>query len=896
MTDIRLDASDPSSAWMWVGKLAPPHTQLEAVPRIALLERLQAHASRPLTLVVAAPGFGKTTLLAQWRDALRASESAQTQPVAWLTLDEADGDPNRFLVYLLLSLEDAGLDLGSLSSLAHAQALDARAQRTIAAMLQALARDGRCFTLMLDDYHRAASRVVDEIVLTLLERATPSLRLVIASRTRPAWQVATLKARGLVHEIDADDLVLSLPEASQILGPDHGPSILATVHSKTEGWAVAIQLARLWLARGTASAFGLPSFSGHVAEMAQYMAEQILDNLPEDCRDFLIETSVLERFNADLADVARDRHDSAALLARLTSFHALLVPLDANGSWFRYHLLLSDFLSQRLSTRRACQIHRAAAQWLAQRGDWVLAVSHALRAQDTALGVRLVLDAGGWELVLRHGIHYTQSLLQQFDERARRSDPELVLMQAYLQAKLGNPALAMELLRLAQPAMHGNARLERDFTVIEALLRGYFDIDGDDLRLPVDDQSANERLPDDSLGQATLLCVGALFAMRRGQMRNAIGAARAARVRMRIVASPLGENFCLMHEALALCTSGEIATARERIDEAMMLAEANFGTDSSLKAVVGCLKAQHLYLEGAWADTESWLGEGQETLEHIDGWFELFANTADIAWRVALRQHGMEHACRVLDHTARVAQDRQLPRLAELVGIWRVDLFAQCGQGERAQQEAQALGLGGIAAEDDGLDWRLCEAASLAFARMRLATGAAAEALARLTHDAAKLERAGLLLPAWRLRLLALIPQRKTAGANGPTPAELAEALGPVIAHHIPGLLLDVGPGILPFLQTGDVAGVAALQSVVSQLRGWRAHPVRPRAQFSGKETQILGLLATGQTNKAIARSLDISENTVKFHLKQIFQKLGVDSRAGAIAAAMQQGLLPTQP
>lgn len=891
MTDIRADGPDLSSHWMWVGKLAPPRTQLEAVPRLALIERLQRHADRPLTLIVAAPGFGKTTLLAQWREARRASESAHAQPVAWLSLDEADADPNRFLVYLLLSLEDAGLDLGSLSALAHAQALDAREQRTIAALLQALARDGRCFSLMLDDYHRSASRAVDEIVLMLLERATPWLHLVIASRTRPAWQIATLKARGLVHEIDASDLVLSLPEAAQILGRDHGPSVLATVHSKTEGWAVAIQLARLWLGRGTASAFGLPSFSGHVDEMAQYMAEQILDNLPEDCRDFLIETSVLERFNADLADVARGREDSAELLARLTSFHALLVPLDATGSWFRYHLLLSDFLSQRLNARRARQIHSAAAQWLAQRGDWVLAVSHALRAEDTALGVRLVLEAGGWELVVRHGIHYTQSLLQQFDERARRTDPELVLMQAYLQAKLGEPALAMELLRLAQPAVQGNARLERDFIVVEALLRSYFDIFDDELRLPVDDQDANRRLPDDPLGQATLLCVGAVSAMRHARMQDAIEAARAARVRMRVVTSTLGENFCLMHEALALCATGRIAAARERVDEALALAETNFGTDSSLKAVVGCLKAQHLYLEGAWAGTESWLREGQETLEHIDGWLDLFANTADVAWRVGLRQHGIEHACGVLDHTARVAQHRQLPRLAQLVRIWRVDLLAQCGQGDRAQQEAQAIGLAADA-DSGALDWRLCEAAALAFARMRLATGAAVEAFRRLTQDAAKLEQAGLLLPAWRLRLLALIAQRKSA--SGPAPREIEAALEPVIVHQIPGLLLEAGPAVLPFVPAADAA--PALQAAVSQLRGWRAHPVRPRAQFSGKETQILGLLATGQTNKSIARSLDISENTVKFHLKQIFQKLSVDSRAGAIAAAMQQGLLPTQP
>ncbi|MFM0161996.1 LuxR C-terminal-related transcriptional regulator [Paraburkholderia sediminicola] len=894
MSDDHTEGLDSSDAWMWVGKLAPPRTQLETVPRDALLARLRCHSNEPLTLVVSAPGFGKTTLLSQWRAAL--AEGADRPPVAWLSLDEADVEANRFLVYLLLALEDAGLDLGSLSPLAHSQALDARPQRTVTALLQALARDSRCFTLMLDDYHRAASSAVDEIVLTLMEHGTQWLHLVVAGRTRPSWPIATLKARGLVHEVDAADLVLSLAEASQILGTDLGPTVLATLHSKTEGWAVAVQLARLWLARGTESAFGLPSFSGRAAEMAEYMAEQILDNMPDDCRDFLIETSLLERFNADLADVARGRHDSGELLSRLRAFNALLVPLDANCSWFRYHLLLADFLRPRLDARRAHQIHRAAATWLAKRGDWVLAVSHALRADDTELGVQLVQQAGGWELVLRHGIQYTQGLLQQFDDQARRSDPELLLMQAYLQAKLGNPPLAIELLRLAEISVKGDVRLERDFTIIQALLHSYFDMFDGAVSFPVSSEDASRRLPDDPLGQATLLCVGAVGSMARGKMQDAIQAARAARVQMRLVASPLGENFCLMHEALALATTGQISASRQRVDEALTLAEANFGTDSSLKAVVGCLKAQHLYWEGLWFETLPWIREGQETLEHTDGWMDLFATAAEVSWRAVLRQQGMQHALAVLDHVAQIAFDRRLQRLARLVHVWRVDLLAQCGLGAQAQQEAQDLGLENLVrpAQGDGLDWRFCEASALAYARMRLSTGAAAAALARLEHDAGLLEREGILLPVWRLRLLVLIAGRKVREGEAANPDEVAHALAPVIEHSIPGLLLDAGPGILPLVQRMGSALSPALLPAITQLRGWQAHPVRPRALFSAKETQVLGLLVIGQTNKAIARALDISENTVKFHLKQIFQKLGVDNRAAAITAALQLGFVAT--
>ncbi|MBK5051671.1 LuxR family transcriptional regulator [Burkholderia sp. R-70006] len=887
--------SSSSNTWMWVGKLAPPQTQLEAVPRHALLARLQHHAPKPLTLVISAPGFGKTTLLAQLRLALLQREDGT--PVAWLSLDEADAEASRFLAYFLLALEDAGLDLGGLSPLAHSQTLDARPQRTVATLLQALARDGRRFSLMLDDYHRAACDAVDEIVLTLLERGSQWLHLVVASRTRPSWPLATLKARGLVHEVEAGDLVLSLSEASQILGPELGQSALATVHSKTEGWAVAVQLARLWLARGSGSAFGLPSFSGRVAEVAEYLAEQLLDNMPEDCREFLLETSLLERFNAELADVTRARNDSAAILSRLTQFEALLVPLDADHSWFRYHLLLSDFLRPRLDGQRAAEIHRAAAGWLAVQGDWVMAVSHALRANDTELGVRLVRAAGGWELVLRKGILYTQGLLQQFDDLTRRSEPELVLMQSYLHAKLGNEALAFELLRLSEVAVKGDARLERDFAVIRALVHTYFD-HFDDLADWLGTGAATSKdLPNDPLAQGTLLCVDAVGALAQGRMGDAMQAARGARARMHLVASPLGENYCLMHEALALAMSGQVTESRKLIDEALALAETNFGTDSSLKALVGCFKAQHLYWQGLRSETQHWIRGAQDSLEHTDGWLDVFAAVAEISWRTGLRQHGLQHALAVLDHTSQLARDRHLPRLGHLVQAWRVDLLSQCGLISQAQREAQAANLDTSAQSTagPGTDWRNREASALALARVQLATGAAAAALSRLERGADTLERAGLHLPALRLRLMVLVAKRRAT--NGEiSQSEVSEILAPLLQHGLPGLLLEVGPAILPVVQRPEGGLPPTVSAVITQLRGWQAHPVRPRAQFSVKETRVLTLLASGQSNKAIARALDVSENTVKFHLKQIFQKLGVDNRAAAISAALQHGILSPEP
>lgn len=878
---------------MWVGKLAPPQTQVFAVRRDILLERLTNHSRGGLVLVLSPPGFGKTTLLAQWRAALLAAQPARA--VAWLSLDEADADANGFLAHLVLAFDAAGVSCDSLAQRARAQGLDPDPQRNLLALLNALTAQAQRVTLILDDYHRAASAAVDEVVLRLIEHSAPTLELVIASRFRPAWPVATLKARGMLHEIDAGDLVLSLSEAAAILGPEFDRPALSVLHARTEGWAVAVQLARLWIARAGGSAAALQSLSGHVDDIAEYLAGQIVETLPQECRDFLIETSLLERFNADLADQARGRSDSARILAQLTAFDALIVPLDATRTWFRYHLMLAEYLRTRLESRRARQIHRAAARWFSGHRDWVPAVAHALRADDTALAVDLMQTAGGWKLVLAKGIASTKGLLRQFDELTRRTEPGLLLIQAYLHAKLGDMPLATELLRLAEGAVADDPVLRPDFDVIQALVSCYTDRMDDIVRLPATAEAAQAHWPGDALAQATLLCVRSMVSCGHARMDDALAAAQAARGLMRLMASPLGENYSLLHIAQAHGVSGRIADARRVIDEALHLADSNFGTESSLKALVGCFKSQQLYWLGQWPQVQPLLQASLHTVEHVDGWLDLFAVTSDLRWRLALREEGMNAALAALDRSAQLARGRSLPRLVALVDAWRVDLSCQCSQPAQARQEARAAGLqslleSALLAPEARQDWRYIEAAAVAMVRLHLVNGAARAALVCAESATAWLVQRGLHLPGWRLQLLSLVARRRL-DPEAVSSTAVRVALEPVLVHELWGLLLDVGVALLPCLSVLEGPLPPPLLAVVTQLRGWHTHPVRRHSQFTAKEHEVLALLVDGSSNKVIAQSLGVSDNTVKFHLKQIFKKLDVDSRAAAISLALQRGI-----
>jgi LuxR family transcriptional regulator, maltose regulon positive regulatory protein len=858
---------------------------LTSVVREALLASMQTNALVPLTLLTAPAGYGKTTLLMQSHAAIR--QQTPKAIVAWLSLDESDADPNRFLAYLILSLDHAGVALAHLPRLAALQALDVQPQRTIQALLRALAEEDRAITLFLDDYHLAASPEVSSILGVLTEQAASGLRWVVASRTRPDWPLSRWKAKGWVHEISARELILSLHEVRGILGNGLDENDLCRVHIATEGWAVAVQLARLWRTSIDGSVYGLTAFSGGVTDVANYLTAHVFNSLSADCQSLLLQTSLLQRFNADLADAVRGRHDSADLFRQLSHLDTLLIPLDPERQWFRYHALLRDFLRLRIDSHQAQAIHRAAAHWLAQQQDWSQAIHHALKAGDIPLAVNLVVSAGGWELVLHHGIRYAQGLLSQFDAATCNTQPDLLLLQAYLHAKLGDHKLSTQLLHLARGSVVGDARLARDFHVIQTLANAYQDcfecLDAD-----VTTFHSSPYPLDQTLAQATLECVHALADLTRGELVASLRTIRDAHVKMRVIASPRGENYCRIHEAQALALSGSINEAATLVDEALAFADGHFGQESSLRALVGCFKARQLYWQGTWSEIQPWLDDGWAALEHADGWLDVVAMTAEVAWRSRLRSHGLHAALQELDHADHLAHARQWPRLLRLVQAWRIDAQVQSGQLHAARQALLQANLEQIAGQRE--DWRSQEAASLALGRLRLLSGRSGAAWTDLQRTAEEMENKGLRLPAWRLRLMAL-----AAAKNGRQlqAEELDMALAPIMQYALPGLLLEVGPSLLPALEAYPKP-TTLLTTAITRLRGWRSHPTPAHMALSGKEAQILELLVSGQSNKAIALALDISENTVKFHLKHLFAKLGVDNRTAAISAAIRQGHLDT--
>ena len=329
-------------------KLRSPRPRPDLVARPRLREVFDQDEGRRLTLVSAPAGFGKTTLLGEWLDDRWGDEKS----VAWVSLDESDNDPARFLAYLVRALQSVEERIGEgvLASL-RSPALPP-GEAVVSALINELARVDQEIFIVLDDYHLITSEPVHEAVSFLIEHMPENAHLVISGRTDPPLPLARLRARDQMTEIRAADLRFTTEEATAFLGEAMGLALsagdVAALEEITEGWVAALQLAALSMRdREDVSGF-VEAFSGSNRHVLDFLAEEVLGRQPEAVREFLLRTSVLESMSAPLCDALTSREDGQQMLERLERNNLFIVALDDERVWYRYHHLFADFLRSRL--------------------------------------------------------------------------------------------------------------------------------------------------------------------------------------------------------------------------------------------------------------------------------------------------------------------------------------------------------------------------------------------------------------------------------------------------------------------------------------------------------------------------------------------------------------------
>lgn len=810
-------------------------------------------------------------------------------PIAWLSLDEGDSDPVRFLTYLIAALQTAAPGVGQGALLALQAPQPPSADAILTAVLNDLAPLPERVILVLDDYHTIDAPAVDQALTFLLDNLPPSMHLVLVTREDPLLPLARLRARGQLNELRAADLRFTLDEAAefldQVMGLSLSPAELAALDARTEGWIAGLQLAALSMQGRTDTAAFIEAFSGSHRFVLDYLVEEVLQRQPAGVQEFLLHTAILGRLCGPLCDALLP--DGAATgqetLATLERANLFVVPLDNERRWYRYHHLFGELLRQRLRQQQPqapAGLHQRASAWFEANGLELEAFQHATAAGDVPRAERLI-EGRGMPLQFRGGAVPILNWLATLPAATLDAHPTLWVNYASALLVIGQVVGVAEKANAAEMALQNVAADERtrDLTGRIASLR---------VTLAVTQHRADEILAQAQRALEYLhpanVPVRASITWAMGYARHLRGeraAARLAYIEALAICESIGHRVIAMMAAIGLAAmqagDNQLHQAEQTYRHALELA----GDPPPPPACGAHLGLAQLYYE--WNDLDRAQAHVQLAaplalrIENTDRWVacELFLA------RLSLTRG---HAAGAAAHLAAAQQatrehnfSRQLPPIAAVQTL----LHLQRGDLAAAARAAQAHDL------------------PLSQAHVLLAQGDAAGALAILAAYRQEVEARG-----WAdQRLQAMILQAVAWQAHGERDKAL-HLLGEALALAEPeGFLrafVDEGAPMAQLLAQAAARGVLP-EYAARLLAAFAAEPppqaVSARSQpliepLSERELEVLRLIAQGLSNQEIGARLFLALDTVKGHNRRIFDKLQVQRRTEAVARARELGLM----
>jgi LuxR family transcriptional regulator, maltose regulon positive regulatory protein len=608
-------------------KLHIPAARPGLVSRDTLVEALSTDGIRKLTLLDAPPGFGKTTLLAEWH-----ASDHEDRPFAWLSLDAADNDPVRFWSCVVRALQTVEPGLGASS----AQLLGVRNvgldEMVLPLLLNELAALPHRLVLVLDDYHVITDARVQKSVTFLLDHLPDTLEVALASRSDPPLPLGRLRARGELLEIRARDLRFSDREATELLNRAQELELDAAdverLQSRTEGWPAGLYLAALSLRGRTDRPAFIESFAGDDRQIADYLLSEVLEGQAPVLRTFLTRTSVLDRLCGPLCDAVISGRSSAAVLADIERDNLFLVPLDTKREWYRYHHLFRDLLRQEL--RRAepelmPELHRRAAAWFRAQGAVPDTIHHMGEAGDTRAARELTAEH--WNSFFNLGqLETVAGWLDALPAEEVKADARLCVARAWLALDAGRVEDVERWIAAADAAIRGAGEGGSPAAADTAVLRAVH-------RFKVGDVGEARRAAESALGLAsdeaafartvarTILAIAEYWS---GKDAASVAAFEEALAMARRTDNHLAAAYVLGYLAVVRLEEGEV-------DEATRLAESATGlSDAPEFAEHFVLMMGHL-AHGLVAERRGRLGQADGLLERAKELSGRGAGTLEVA-------------------------------------------------------------------------------------------------------------------------------------------------------------------------------------------------------------------------------------------------------------------------
>ncbi|MBL4893621.1 MAG: hypothetical protein JKY59_01920 [Emcibacter sp.] len=810
---------------------------------------------------------------------------------AWLSLDEEDNAPAVLVGYLVFALWQAGLDRHIKALLTEEFDLRADIRETLTILAAAIEQSEMPLLLILDNFENLGDKCIKAVIEPILKYFPENFHLAIASRKKSGVALSELRLRGLVNEFNATDMKFTSFEVSGFLESFLNKNQIQQVIERSEGWPVALQYLRIAMTHNSDHDLVLENFKGIGQEINDYFSEQFLSRLDKDQKNFLLETSILDYITQEVADYIRDATDSEIQLKNIQDMAGFIMPVKDREGTYRLHSLLREFLQNHLRVHDSEKyriLHQRAAVWISRKGYMTRAIKYALEIGDQETAADIVEKEGGVLLWNQEGMARLRAVHDLLPDDIVIRRPRLLLVRALILLKDGKLNDVREILHDVRSikSTKPDYYLKYDIAVIASTLAVY---DGTDPTEAIRELGTLlDALGSGDGSQRSFVCTAnCVVSFQSGRFEEARNFAHQGQAILRESKMPFGETYFNIHIGTTYYAEGKLSDAFAHYEKAQNSMRRYFMDDKDLRLVSNIQMAEWHFERNEIATAQRLLGDVNQRLVNGEAWYEIYAAGYSTASAIAFEGEGLDACRRLVDEAVQYIQREGLKRLRRLVMANLAGYMTRSGQVEQARKIIQENGLSLKEYKKPDIENPLVReryGVVLALCRLLIAEKRYDEAIGELgffidlekgiNHHRARLKYSLLLSIALFL-----------AGQKRKSFEILTEVLTQVRKEGFIRLVLDEAPFI------NDLFG-AYMKSILAAEKDHAAYLLnflkkdmkKPEiTRLSKRGYQVLDQLSEGHSDKVIARNLEITENTVRFHLKNIYSKLGVNSRLRAV-------------
>jgi LuxR family transcriptional regulator, maltose regulon positive regulatory protein len=897
--------SKPFASWLLSSKVSPPRISINANRRDELLVLLSEHLDKRVVLLEAPAGFGKTLLLSQWREVLRYEENT----VAWISINQTD-QPDILLPYIAFAFHQAGLDMTAtgLLSATHTQG---DSSYLLGNLLKVIEESKRKCVLVFDDFENISDDSLSEIIESLLNLQSQNLQLVFACRQNPGLSLSSLMVEGNVLSIGPQQLMFDKNEIDHFFQNSLGNTEIENIIERTGGWPVALQLIRSF-GTGSSSTPGSVDITASNKLISEYFREQLFNNLSEDEQSFLLQTSMLDVITADCANSIRGKEDALEIMHGLDYLEGIFSPLEDEQEAWRVHPLVREHLEQELKESSLSEYEslcRKVATWMISNERGLEAIRYALAANDSDYAAEILEEMGGIMLWIREGMSRLTTGLELLQSFELSEYPRIQLGRCLLHMKTGDmnkARLTFDKVRQVSDNFNsdrpgGDDTLLRIESYSIEIMMAEYGCTPDNPILP---DTAFTFLLENTSEEPTIhgyiKTLQCLTSLQIGDFDNCMRHGEEAINEYLSGNSLYGELFIYFYFGMAELARARTALALKQYTRATQTIHSDFPGDTGLKILGNAIIGEYYWETGQTTSTKKHIRHVINNISEMESYFDIYMAAYQTSISYLLYDKGLKEALGFIDNAMEHAKNQSLDRLEDFLLSNQLSILYLSNSDEDALELFRNNSL--TFNPGDALlkkTWREIEALSVAMCRA-----------ARMQNDA---ERMNVSLTALcklatetnNIRLLinlqiqialnhVMLNNEASAVTYLSEAIQLAsegQYLRPFMNEH--SFLTPLFDATFEHMQT-EKCSAASLQTLEELMHSQSAQKTIPGEAegFSAREIQILSELSHGQPDKLIARQTGLSAHGVRYHLKNIYSKMGVENRLQAITRAQEMGLL----